>query len=88
MSQRQRTDIEFEDIQALARFGHGHLPETLFLLLRVKEPAQARAWLRSAAVSDAVRRERRPDQALQVAISAAGLRAIGVDDSVMSGFSD
>lgn len=86
MSSNRR--IEFADIQGLARFGHGHLRETSFLLLDVIDAEQARAWLQTAPVTTAEAVTPRPSAALQVAFSAAGLRALGVAEAVVAGFSD
>ena len=43
----QGRSVELDDVQGLVRFGYGHLTEACFLLLRVKDPAAARAgWRR------------------------------------------
>lgn len=80
--------VEFSDIQGLVRFGHGHLRETDFLLLDVVDAEQARAWLQTAPVTTAEAVTPLPGAALQVAFSAAGLRALGVAEAVIAGFSD
>lgn len=79
--------IDYADVQGLLRFGYKHLTQASYALLRVKDPAAARAWLRAAPVSDAVALAASPAIALQVAFTAAGLRAFGVSDSVLTGFS-
>jgi len=79
---------EYADMQRLVRFGNGHLREACFLLLRVNDGAAARRWLRSAPVSDAAQEDPRPRSALQIAFSAGGLRALGLAQSVIDGFSD
>lgn len=80
--------IDFSDIQGLVRFGHGHLSEASFLLLDVVDPGAARTWLQSARVTTAEAATPRPKAALQVAFTAAGLRAMGVPDPVVAGLSD
>ncbi len=81
-------NIVFDDIQGLARYAHGKLSETSFLLLDVANATAARAWLLSAPVTTAVPVSPLPETALQVAFTAAGLRALDVDDAVIEGFSD
>ena len=85
---RQPIDIDFADVQALLRFGHGRLTETRFMLLDINDASAARRWLASAPVSDAASRTPPPETALQVAFSVAGLRALEIDESILAGFSD
>ncbi|MFN2308307.1 MAG: Dyp-type peroxidase [Gammaproteobacteria bacterium] len=79
---------EYNDIQALARFGHGGLKEAVFLLLEIVDPAAARDWLARAPVSTAEWTASPPDTALQVALTADGLRALGLDEGLLDGFSE
>jgi deferrochelatase/peroxidase EfeB len=79
---------EYGDIQALARFGHGGLKEALFLLLEIVDPAAARDWLARAPVSTAEWTAPPPETALQVAFTADGLRALGLDETLLEGFSE
>src|SRR3954471_24391983 len=79
---------EFDDIQAIVRFGHGQLRAAVFWPLRITDPAAAREWLGRAPVTSAVSRNPLPHAALQVAFTAEGLRALGLPGSVMAGFSD
>ena len=97
-------DVDFADIQGLVRFGHGHLKEARFFLLRIVDPAAARSWLAARTppkmprppldyapadplgVTTAVK-DGLPDTALQVAFTFAGLKALGVSDKVLCGFS-
>ena len=78
---------EWQDMQALLRFGHGRLTQACFLLLQVKNVDAARAWLASAPVSTAVASDALPDRALQIAFTSDGLRALGVADDIIAGFS-
>jgi deferrochelatase/peroxidase EfeB len=82
------TDFEFDDLQGLVRFGHGKLADSCFMLLNIVDAAAAKQWLASAPVSRAVRLDPTPDSALQVAFSAQGLQVLGLDQSVIEGFSD
>ena len=85
---RHSTDFEFDDLQALFRFGHGKLTDTCFMLLDVADAAVAKQWLAKAPVSSAAAKSPPPDTALQIAFSAEGLRALGLKASVIEGFSD
>ncbi len=79
--------FKFDDIQALVCYGHGKLTETCFLLLNIKDVKAAKYWLKKAPLSHAGESDP-PDMALQIALSAEGLRALGVPPSVVEGFSD
>lgn len=83
---RETTAIDFSDLQGLLRFGHGKLKEAEFLLLTVADPAAARDWLRRAPVTTAETRQPPPVTALQVALSASGLRALGLDAALLAQF--
>ena len=82
-----RSEVDYADVQGLVRFGYGKLKEASYALLRVKDAAAARAWLRNAPITNAVTREHPPTTALQVAFTAEGLKAIGVPPDVLGGFS-
>ncbi len=47
------SDFEFDDLQALLRFGHGKLTDTCFMLLNIADAAAAGKWLATAPVSSA-----------------------------------
>ena len=79
--------VDFADIQGLVRFGYGALTEAAFFLLQIRDASAARAWLGSAPVSNAVALAKAPDTALQVAFACDGLRALGMAEDVLSGFS-
>jgi deferrochelatase/peroxidase EfeB len=79
---------EFEDIQRLVRYGNGHLPEACFMLLQVRDASAARDWLQAAPVTNVEQAGSRPERALQVAFTAAGLQALEVPAAVIQDFSD
>jgi deferrochelatase/peroxidase EfeB len=81
------SEVDYNDIQGLVRFGHKQMPDASYALLRVRSVAAAQAWLRSAPVSSAVLMNPPPSTALQVAFTAAGLRTLGVATSVLAAFS-
>ena len=81
-------DIELEDIQGLLRYGHGRLTETRFLLLNIENPDAARQWLAQAPVTTAQQLQAPPKDALQLAFSVEGLRALQLEEDTIAGFSD
>ncbi len=85
---KQQSPVELEDMQALLRFGHGRLVESSFMLLTVSDARHARAWLAAASITNAVKQETPPEQALQIAFTVHGLRALGLAEEVIGGFSD
>src|SRR6266567_553409 len=82
-----RADVDYSDVQGLVRFGYGKMTEAVYILVRVKNSAAARSWLRSAPITTAATLAPPPSTALQVAFTAAGLTALGVPASVLAGFS-
>jgi deferrochelatase/peroxidase EfeB len=90
MSAQMHT-VDRNDIQGLLRTGYGHHTEACFLLLRISDREAARTWLRGAPVTSAAQSERSagplPETVLQVALSCAGLRALGLAEDVIDGFS-
>lgn len=82
------SDFNFNDMQGLLNFGYRALTDTCFLLLNIKDADAAKHWLDNAPVSDATPKNPRPDKALQIAFSVAGLRELGIKESVIQDFSD
>ena len=80
------TQIDFNDMQGLVRFGHGRLVEAEFWLLKVADRASARDWLADVPVTSAATLETPPATALQIAFTAQGLREFGVADAVVGQF--
>ena len=85
---KQSNNFEFDDLQALLRFGHGKLTDTCFMLLDIVDAKAAKKWLSTAPVSSATITDPPPDTALQIAFSVEGLRAMGLQESIIDGFSD
>ncbi|MGY0195721.1 Dyp-type peroxidase [Leptothrix sp. BB-4] len=79
--------VELDDVQGLLRRGYGQHAESAYLLLTVRDPAAARRWLGRAPVATARRDGELPERVLQVALTAPGLRALGLADDVLAGFS-
>jgi len=80
--------IDLNDIQGLLRFGFKHHTEAVFLLLRVKDAVAAREWLGHVPVASSVSQDPLPKTVLQVALSSAGMHALGVGADVVGGFSE
>ncbi len=87
-----RRDVERPDIQALAYTGFGSLAGAAYLLLRVVDAPAARRFLGGlgfATIAD-IQTDLGPArlaEATQCAVTAAGLRALGVAESVVQRFS-
>jgi hypothetical protein len=81
------SEVDYADMQGLVRFGYGQMTSALYALVRVKNSDAAKRWLRSAPVTTAVAQKPPPKTAMNVAFSAPGLRALGVPESIIAGFS-
>ena len=79
--------VDYGDVQGLVRFGYRKMTQAAYVLVRVKNAAAARAWLRSAPVTSAATMKPPPPTALHVAFTSAGLRALGISESIIAGFS-
>lgn len=79
--------VDFSDVQGLVRFGFGKMTGTCYLLLRVRDPRAARAWLAQSRFTTAVEMNPPPSTAVQIAFTRNGLEALGVPRNVMAGFS-
>jgi deferrochelatase/peroxidase EfeB len=84
----QFSEVDFRDIQALVRFGHGHLCEGRFYFMEVTDPVKAREWVAShiADVTTAVP-DRGAPHAMQIAFTCEGLRKLTVPEDVLGQFS-
>jgi deferrochelatase/peroxidase EfeB len=78
---------ETDDIQALVGSGLATLTEAEFWLCRIKSAAAARAFLRAARVTTVADLASHQATALQIAISADGMRILGVSSDVVGAFS-
>jgi deferrochelatase/peroxidase EfeB len=76
---------EFSDVQGLLRSGYGNLREACYLLVRTADRASACAWLAEALVTNAS--ERPTANLLQIALTADGMRSLGVSEQIIAGFS-
>ncbi len=79
--------VDLADVQGIVRYGYRCMTEACYYLLRIKDPAAARAWLLDAPVTNAVETRPPPSTATQVAFTAPGLSALRVPAGVIAGFS-
>jgi Dyp-type peroxidase family len=80
------TPLDLEDVQGLVLRGYGTLRAARYLLLRVGEAAAARSWL-GALAGAVTTAERSPDgTAVNVALTAPGLAALGLPAAALAGF--
>lgn len=82
------SEVQFDDMQGLVRYGHGKLRESCFLLLNIIDVDTAKQWLKTAPVTNAEHVQTVPETVLQIAFSVHGLQVLGVNDSVINDFSD
>lgn len=89
------TEDDRKDIQGFVTSSFGHLPHNAYLFLRFGDPVQARRWLRDelGAVTFAESWRKTKDQpkvkppvTLNLAFTAVGLRALGLDESCLQSF--
>jgi deferrochelatase/peroxidase EfeB len=80
--------VDFNDIQGLVRFAHHKLTQGCFWLLNIRDASAARSWLAAAPVTTAIELDGAPKTALQVAFTHEGLKALGLPDDTLAGFSD
>jgi deferrochelatase/peroxidase EfeB len=86
-----RSEIDAGDIQAIAKTAFGSLNGARYLLLRVVDPGAARRWLASLAPTSVARLFDKANndttEICQIALTAAGLRALGIRDDILVQFS-
>ena len=80
-------DLEFKDMQGFIARGYGSLPAAAYLVLTVDEGSEARAWLKGLIPSVTPADLRPETQALHVAFTSHGLRALGLDETSLRSFS-
>jgi Dyp-type peroxidase family len=81
------SEVDYGDVQGLVRFGYGHMTSASYVLVRVKNADAAKAWLRSASITTAVAQKPPSKTAMNIAVTAPGLKALGVSESIIAGFS-
>ncbi|HVU03971.1 MAG TPA: Dyp-type peroxidase [Polyangiaceae bacterium] len=83
--------IEWGEVQRLVLSGYPKLVHARFLLLRVEDPAKARAWVKTLVEENLVRfgwgERHHLTPAMAVAFTWDGFTALGVDEKTLDGFS-
>lgn len=78
---------EAADIQALVRTGFGSLNAARYILLRINDAAETKAWLRELQITSAAQAiDGQLDKVVQIAFTAAGLLALGINLEVAEDF--
>jgi deferrochelatase/peroxidase EfeB len=78
---------DYADVQGIVRFGHGKLTRACFYAVRIRDAGAARAWLLNAPVTTAKTQKPLPVSALQVALTARGMKTLGVPGGIIEAFS-
>ena len=94
-----RPEVDRSDVQAIAWTAFGSLKGASYVLLRVIEPHGTRQWLRGLApaslhdlsVADVKKNvegvKKNGGETYQIAFTAAGLLALGIDETIVKRFS-
>src|SRR5215208_1633038 len=79
--------VDLDDIQGLVVRGYGGLKAARYVVARIDDAVLAKAWLQGAAdlVDNGV--SNTGDSAINIALTASGLRALGLSDAALAGFS-
>ncbi|MFN2201240.1 MAG: Dyp-type peroxidase, partial [Caldilineaceae bacterium] len=97
MSDVRLTEEAKADIQGFVTSGYGHLAYAAYLLFEIGDRRGVQQWLRSAVPQvttaqswriDSDLPKSRPQRALNIAFTAAGLAAIGLSESALRSFPD
>jgi Dyp-type peroxidase family len=79
--------VDLADVQGIVRYGYGPLTQAYYLLLRVRDARAAKRWLGATEFAYAKPVGASPQSALQIAFTAPGLRALGLGEATLAGFS-
>jgi len=86
-------DSELNDIQGIILRAYGRLPFACYIFLKIDDPIKAKTWLRelvdAGEITTALYREKREERLtphLNIAVSATGLRALGLSKEVLATF--
>src|SRR5436305_14543390 len=85
--------VELSDIQGIVLRGYGAFDVSRFALLRVTDPAAARGWLGAVgpavqSSADVPERSSTAAPVFNLAFTGPGLRALGLRDANLAGFSN
>jgi Dyp-type peroxidase family len=80
-------ELEFKDIQGIVVSAYKHLHCSAFMLLRVKNAQQARAWIAQRAADITVSEGKHPSLSVNLAFTSGGLQALGLKQEALATFS-
>ncbi|NJN24257.1 MAG: hypothetical protein HC810_07560 [Acaryochloridaceae cyanobacterium RL_2_7] len=86
-------NLELQDIQGLIISSYGHLSHTTISLFEIKEPTKVQGWLEhcieQGRMTSALRDQPKVaiTSAMNIAFTAAGMRALGASETLMESFS-
>ena len=78
--------LQIDDIQGIVLFGYGRLRSASYLLLRITQPAAAKAWLATLDVRNANFDPAQTDRCINIAFTPAGLAQLGLPAALIGGF--
>jgi Dyp-type peroxidase family len=78
--------LELSDIQGLVFSGYAKKPFAEYLMLEVEDAARARRWLRGLSQQITTGADRPSELCLNIAFTAHGLAALGLDDDALQSF--
>ena len=82
-----RSEVETNDIQAIAKTAFNSLAGANYVLLRVEDPGRARTWLRGLPITSVADLDQGyVKEAIQIAFTAGGLAALEVDPKIICRF--
>lgn len=79
--------LNLKDIQGIIARGYGELEAGCYILLSIRDAKAARAWLGRLAARVTPADERPAEQALNIAFTCNGLKALGLDKETVETFS-
>ena len=80
-------ELEVKDIQGIVVSAYKHLHCSAFMLLRVKNAQQARAWIAQRAAEITVSEGKHPSLSVNLAFTYSGLQALGLTQEALDTFS-
>jgi Dyp-type peroxidase family len=78
--------LELADIQGIIIRGYSNLPAAAFMLLRISNPALAKSWLQLIAAKVTSGEERKPESAMNVALTFNAMGALGLNKQALDTF--
>lgn len=78
--------LELKDIQGIIIRGYSNLPGAAFLLLRISDPTLAKKWLQVISPEITSGEERKPELALNIALTFNAMSALGLNKQVLDTF--